>query len=113
LRSGSWRLYYLLTAGGRHRYFTELLPLLHETKHEIMGERDADCYYLVYIGTKPSGQRRGYARKLIQAMATKVITTPTLVSVQAAVPKPLFFTRTDLFTRTSLTNSFRRVCVSF
>ncbi|KAH6659364.1 hypothetical protein BKA67DRAFT_11945 [Truncatella angustata] len=71
LRSGAWRLYYQLTAGGRYRYFTELLPLLHHTMHEVMGERDNDCYYLVYIGTKPSGQRRGYARKLIEAMALK------------------------------------------
>ncbi|KAF2999071.1 hypothetical protein E8E14_004856 [Neopestalotiopsis sp. 37M] len=71
LRSGSWRLYYLLTAGGRHRYFSELLPRLHQTKHEVMGDRDDDCYYLVYIGTKPSGQRRGYARKLIEAMAVR------------------------------------------
>ncbi|KAK9776764.1 hypothetical protein AB5N19_10642 [Seiridium cardinale] len=71
LRSGSWRLYYQLTAGGRYRYFNELLPLLHRTKHEVMGERDNDCYYLVYIGTKPSGQRRGYAKKLIESMAVK------------------------------------------
>ncbi|ETS82970.1 hypothetical protein PFICI_04846 [Pestalotiopsis fici W106-1] len=71
LRSGSWRLYYLLSAGGRYRYFSELLPRLHQVKHEVMGERDDDCYYLVYIGTKPSGQRRGYARKLIEAMAVR------------------------------------------
>lgn len=71
LRSGMWRLYYQLSAEGRRRYYNELLPVLHQTKHEVMGDRDDDCYYLVYLGTKPSGQRRGYARKLIEQMATK------------------------------------------
>lgn len=72
LRSGMWRLYYQLSAEGRRRYYNELLPVLHQTKHEVMGDRDDDCYYLVYLGTKPSGQRRGYARKLIDHMAAKV-----------------------------------------
>ncbi|KAH8158760.1 hypothetical protein CIB48_g9497 [Xylaria polymorpha] len=71
LRSGMWRLYYQLSAEGRRRYYNELLPVLHQTKHEVMGDRDDDCYYLVYLGTKPSGQRRGYARKLIDHMAAK------------------------------------------
>ncbi|KAI0199245.1 hypothetical protein F4808DRAFT_218174 [Astrocystis sublimbata] len=71
LRSGMWRLYYRLSAEGRRRYFNELLPVLHDTKHEVMGERDNDSYYLVYLGTKPSGQRRGYARKLIDHMAAQ------------------------------------------
>ncbi|KAI0968953.1 hypothetical protein F4678DRAFT_474020 [Xylaria arbuscula] len=71
LRSGMWRLYYQLSAEGRRRYYSELLPILHDTKHEVMGDRDDDCYYLVYLGTKPSGQRRGYARKLIDQMAAK------------------------------------------
>ncbi|KAI1850135.1 hypothetical protein JX265_003506 [Neoarthrinium moseri] len=71
LRSGAWRLYYQLSSEGWRRYNDELLPLLHHTKAEVMGDRDDDCYYLVYIGTKPSGQRRGYARKLIEAMAAK------------------------------------------
>ncbi|KAF2968447.1 hypothetical protein GQX73_g5148 [Xylaria multiplex] len=71
LRSGMWRLYYQLSAEGRRRYYNELLPVLHHTKQEVMGDRDDDCYYLVYLGTKPSGQRRGYARKLIDQMAAK------------------------------------------
>ncbi|KAI8629586.1 hypothetical protein F5Y19DRAFT_86672 [Xylariaceae sp. FL1651] len=71
LRSGMWRLYYQLSAEGRRRYYDELLPVLHHTKHEVMGDRDNDCYYLVYLGTKPSGQRRGYGRKLIEQMAAK------------------------------------------
>jgi hypothetical protein len=72
IRSGMWRLYYQLSAEGKKRYYSELLPLLHETKLEVMGERDHDCYYLVYLGTKPSGRGKGYARKLIENMAVKV-----------------------------------------
>lgn len=68
LRSGMWRLYYQLTAEGWSRYYDELMPLLHDTKHEVMGERDNDCYYLVYLGTKPSARGRGYARKLLNDM---------------------------------------------
>ncbi|KAI2624192.1 hypothetical protein GGR54DRAFT_654993 [Hypoxylon sp. NC1633] len=71
IRSGMWRLYYQLSAEGRRRYYQELLPVLHDAKLETMGDRDNDCYYLVYLGTKPSGQRRGYARKLIEQMAAK------------------------------------------
>ncbi|KAI1776906.1 hypothetical protein F4818DRAFT_362674 [Hypoxylon cercidicola] len=71
MRSGMWRLYYQLTAEGRKRYYNELLPVLHDAKVETMGDRDSECYYLVYLGTKPSGQRRGYGRKLIEHMAAK------------------------------------------
>lgn len=77
VRSGMWRLYYQLSAEGRKRYYRELMPVLHDTKVETMGEKDKDCYYLVYLGTKPSGQRRGYGRKLIEQMAAKVrLTNP-------------------------------------
>ena len=31
-----------------------------------MGTRDQDSWYLVYIGTKPSGRGKGYARKAIE-----------------------------------------------
>jgi GNAT superfamily N-acetyltransferase len=71
LRSGMWRLYYQLSAEGRRRYYDELMPLLHDTKLDVMGERDDDCYYLVYLGTKPSARGRGYARALIEDMAIK------------------------------------------
>ncbi|KAK8060448.1 acetyltransferase [Apiospora saccharicola] len=71
LRSGMWRLYWQLSPEGRRRYYNELLPLLHDTKRDVMGDRDDDCYYLVYLGTKPSGRGRGYATKLIEDMAVK------------------------------------------
>ncbi|KAF4467616.1 hypothetical protein FALBO_5503 [Fusarium albosuccineum] len=71
LRSGMWRLYYRLSAEGRRRYYNEMLPVLNQTKEEVMGERDKDCYYLVYIGTKPKSQGKGYAGKLIRDMVAK------------------------------------------
>lgn len=72
LRSGMWKLYYQLSAEGRRRYYDEMLPVLDQTKEDIMGERNEECYYLVYIGTKPNAQRRGYAGKLIRDMVAKV-----------------------------------------
>jgi len=47
-------------------FYTEFLPLLHETKAEVLAERDDDSYYLVYLGTKASARGKGYARKLIE-----------------------------------------------
>lgn len=66
LRSGMWRLYYKLCREGKARFYSEFLPLLHETKHEVMGQRDNESYYLVYLGTKPSARGKGYAKKLIE-----------------------------------------------
>lgn len=66
LRSGMWRLSYLLSREGRKRFFDEFLPLLNDTKAQVMGERDQDSWYLVYIGTQPSGRGKGYARKVIE-----------------------------------------------
>lgn len=68
MRSGMWRLYFQLSPEGRRRYYDELLPLLHHTKAEILGERDDNAYYLVYLGTKPHARGRGYAGKLLRAM---------------------------------------------
>ncbi|KAF7548802.1 hypothetical protein G7046_g8547 [Stylonectria norvegica] len=71
-RSGTWRLYYQLSAEGRRRYHEEIIPVLHQTKEQVMGERDSDCYYLAYIGTKPNARGKGYAGKLIRDMTKKV-----------------------------------------
>ncbi|KAJ9644752.1 hypothetical protein H2199_003716 [Coniosporium tulheliwenetii] len=65
-RSGLWRLNYKLSAEGKKRFFTEFLPLLHDTKHSILGHRDDSAWYLVYIGTRPCSTGKGYARKLIE-----------------------------------------------
>lgn len=67
LRSGLWRLNYLLCREGRKRFFTEFLPLLTDTKLQVLGAHaDADSWYLVYIGTRPQGRGRGYARQVIE-----------------------------------------------
>ncbi|KAI9859519.1 MAG: hypothetical protein M1813_006661 [Trichoglossum hirsutum] len=68
LRSGLWRLYYKLSVEGRKRFFSEFMPLLHDTKHDILGERDDHSYYLVYLGSRPSSRGKGYAKKLVQHM---------------------------------------------
>ncbi|EHL01599.1 putative Uncharacterized N-acetyltransferase [Glarea lozoyensis 74030] len=56
---------------GRVRFFKEFFPLLHDTKHNVMGERDGNSYYLVYLGSKASARGKGYARKLIEHMTVK------------------------------------------
>jgi GNAT superfamily N-acetyltransferase len=78
-RSGLWRLTYKLSREGRRRYYDELLPILHDTKLEVMGDRDNDCYYLVYLGTKPSARRKGYAGKLLEDMITRVSNSSPLL----------------------------------
>lgn len=66
LRSGMWRLSWRLSPEGRHRFFTEFLPLLHDTKAAILGPRDPASWYLVYIGTTQRGRGKGHASKLIR-----------------------------------------------
>lgn len=100
LRSGLWRMYYTLSAEGRRRYFDELLPLLHRTKVEVMGPRDADCYYLVYLGTKPKARGRGYARKLIEDMV-RVVSHPSPSSVHIS-PAALLLSPQILQRRSSI-----------
>lgn len=66
-RSGMWRLNWELSKEGKKRFFHEFLPLLHDTKAQVMAERDDDdSYYLVYLGTRPSGRGKGYARKVVE-----------------------------------------------
>jgi ribosomal protein S18 acetylase RimI-like enzyme len=64
-RSGMWRLNFQLSSEGRQRFFTEFLPLLTSTKASVMGARDENSWYLVYIGARPASRGKGYARKLI------------------------------------------------
>ncbi|KAK3318534.1 hypothetical protein B0H66DRAFT_242157 [Apodospora peruviana] len=67
-RSGMWKLNFQLSAEGKKRYYEEILPLLHDTKAAVLGDRDADAWYLVYLGTKPNSQGRGYAKRLLEDM---------------------------------------------
>ena len=69
-RSGMWRLRYKLTTEGAARFFEEFLPKLHEAKHKALGIDDDNSWYLVYIGTRPGSQKKGYAKALIE-MVTK------------------------------------------
>ncbi|KAL2356750.1 hypothetical protein BJ546DRAFT_832006, partial [Cryomyces antarcticus] len=71
MRSGMWRLQYKLSPEGKKRFFQEFLPLLHDMKHSILGARDDDSYYLVYVGTKAKAQKNGYAKKLINYVTKK------------------------------------------
>jgi GNAT superfamily N-acetyltransferase len=65
-RSGLWRLHYRLSKIGHRRWFNDFMPLLHNTKHRVLGERDSNSWYLVYLGTKPEARRKGFARALIR-----------------------------------------------
>ena len=69
--SGLWRLTYKLSSHGRKRAFREFFPLLAKTKSDVLGSRSKDCYYLVYIGTKPAFRGMGLAKQLIQEAAAK------------------------------------------
>jgi ribosomal protein S18 acetylase RimI-like enzyme len=64
-RSGMWRLNYKLSVEGKKRFFNEFLPLLHDAKTAVLGDRDDESWYLVYIGCRPSARGKGFARKLI------------------------------------------------
>ena len=70
--SGLWRLSYKLGLTGFKRFFVEFLPLLEHTKAEVLGkDRAEDCYYLVYLGTKPSCRGLGLAKRLVEDMSKK------------------------------------------
>lgn len=70
VRSGMWRLNYQLSAEGKARFFNEFLPLLHDTKHSVLRDRDDDSWYLVYIGTKAAARGKGLARKLVEHVSS-------------------------------------------
>jgi len=68
IKSGMWRLNYRLSREGRIRFFDEFYPLLHDTKAAVLGDRDDESWYLVYIGTRPSSRGLGLARRCIEAV---------------------------------------------
>ncbi|KAF2083242.1 hypothetical protein K490DRAFT_19284, partial [Saccharata proteae CBS 121410] len=70
LRSGLWRLHYRLSPEGRTRFFTEFVPLLHDTKLAVLGPRDPESWYLVYIGARPAARGQGHARRLVEDVTT-------------------------------------------
>ncbi|KAF2862466.1 hypothetical protein K470DRAFT_280997 [Piedraia hortae CBS 480.64] len=66
IRSGMLRVKWALSKEGHKRYFDEFMPLLHDTKAQVLAERDNSSWYLVYIGTRPCSRGRGYARRVIE-----------------------------------------------
>ena len=72
LRSGLWRLRFELSTEGRKRFFDEFMPLLHDTKHEVLGPLDDNSWYLVYIGAKSESRGKGYARALVDDIKKRV-----------------------------------------
>ncbi|KAI7277547.1 hypothetical protein KC345_g6568 [Hortaea werneckii] len=75
LRSGLWRLKYQLSPEGQTRFFSEFLPLLHTTKTQVLGSgpegHDESSYYLVYLGTRPGGRGKGYARQVVEYVTSR------------------------------------------
>ncbi|KAI4246778.1 MAG: hypothetical protein L6R40_001807 [Gallowayella cf. fulva] len=65
-RSGMWVINQKLLSEGQSRFQEEFMPLLHQTKEEVLGSLDNNSWYLVYIGTKPDSRGKGYAKQLIE-----------------------------------------------
>lgn len=64
---------YQLDTEGSTRFFQEFLSKLHNAKLAALGkDDDNDSWYLVYIGTKPGAQKKGYARALIEMVTNQV-----------------------------------------
>ena len=72
LWSGMFGLNWKLSKEGKKRFFDEFLPLLHDTKHDVLGKDDDNSWYLVYIGTKPGSRGKGYAKSLIEYTTKQV-----------------------------------------
>jgi ribosomal protein S18 acetylase RimI-like enzyme len=64
-------LKFQLSPEGNKRY-DDLVSVLHDTKAAVLGERDDEAWYLLYLGTKPGARGRGYARKLLEHMIHRV-----------------------------------------
>ena len=81
LRSGLYTLSWKLSKEGKKRFFKEFLPLLHDTKHEVLGKDDDNSWYLVYIGTKTNSRGKGYAKALIEHTTKQVSSHCSLVQM--------------------------------
>ena len=106
LRSGMWRLSYKLSKEGKTRFFTEFLPLLHDVKTLVLGERDNDSWYLVYLGTKKASRGQGLAKKLVEKI-TRLVSISFSTSLGFVVGGFLVLTiryRQTLRTRRAISN---------
>lgn len=75
-RSGMWVINQKLLSEGQSRFQEEFMPLLHQTKEEVLGSLDNNSWYLVYIGTKPDSRGKGYAKQLIEYVTRQVSALP-------------------------------------
>ena len=114
LRSGMWRLRFKLSKEGKDRFFTEFLPLLEDTKAEVLGDRDQDSWYLNYIGTKEASRGKGYARKLIEHVTAVVgWSSFTKTHFDADIHRPIKLDRHAISrARTPLMSKFMKGWVS-
>ena len=87
MRSGMWRLHYQLSREGKTRWFDEFMPLLHDTKMQVLGERDDNSWYLVYLGTRPEYQGQGLAKKLIREVTDKADAEGLPVYLESSNPR--------------------------
>jgi GNAT superfamily N-acetyltransferase len=92
LRSGMWKLQFLMSREGRERWFKYFMPTLHDIKHETLGARDDDSWYLVYLGTRPEARRKGYARAVIEDVTRKadVEGRPVYLESSKAMNVPIY-----------------------
>lgn len=89
-RSGMLGFNWKLPKEGRKRFFDEFMPLLHDTKHEVLGNDEERSWYLVYIGTKAGSRGKGYAKALIED-TTKQVSCLYIMSLKqqpSAAAKP-------------------------
>lgn len=49
-----------------------MVNVLHDTKMSVLGDRDDEAWYLLYLGTKPGARGKGYAKKLLEFMIQRV-----------------------------------------
>lgn len=83
-RSGMFTFNWKLSKEGKKRFFDEFLPLLHDTKHEVLDKDEERSWYLVYIGTKADSRGKGYAKALIED------TTKQASRLPSTAPQPFF-----------------------
>ena len=91
IRSGIYKFHYKLSKQGRKRFFDEFLPLLHNTKHEVLKQHDRNSWYLVYIGTKPDSRGKGYARALIEHTTRQVHNAIALLPFLKRASEKMFY----------------------
>ena len=50
-----------------------------ERRAAVLAEREAQSWYLVYLGTRPEARGKGYARKLVEHITTQVSPFPEIL----------------------------------